>query len=713
MDEVPKYTLEELDGLEDIYDLIKSDFKESNSSQEVRNVKALEKRYRNESYINEGGMKVIEADFDTYCQRKVARAGLKPGNEKIDAFIHEARILARLEHSNIVPLYDLGLDDDDQPYFTMRLLGGENLQNILDKLKAGDKEYLNTYTETYLREVFLKVCDAIAYAHTKDILHLDLKPANIQIDQFGEVLVCDWGLARVVKEVNDNSTNENSCTISLEHSVDDNIKGTPGFMAPEQINKELPRSHQTDVYCLGALFYSILTYESPVEASSFNILMKKTLAGDILSPQKRFPRHKIPDGLNAVVMKSLAVKPPDRYPTVQALINDLRAYNQGFATAAENANFSKLLSLLIKRYKLWFTALIIVLILFTFTVSYFLVELKNEKHLVEKALNQSQASEQETKQVNKKALNLVHALQTEKRERQILRENVAPQFFRMALDQQAKNNFSSAKYLGNYALTLDPALQELRYFVALTHFGSFEFKKCREILGPYSGERDPIWLKNKAKKYDQALPNIDQIHQFINELNSVPDLLKKNLEANLIYTITRTHSLEDRLRFAKLILYKPNNPNSFFDLKRGADGYELSLKNSKTFGHVDCLANLPLTNLDLTNTNVSDLSAISEIPLKKLYLKDTRVIKIDKLNTKHLKIIDLRNTLIANIDFLENSPVEEVYMGTMWIHPKVLKTCENLKILNIPEGRYSLQNLKRWDLLDKVVFSDPNTQFRK
>ena len=700
-----KYSVDDLNGLEDIYDLIKNDLKTDKLSKEIQSFKDIEKRYHNEKYVNEGGMKVIAADFDNYCHRKVARAELKPEIESTAVFIHEARILARLEHSNIVPLYDLGLDANDKPYFTMRLLGGENLQEILDKLNEGHSEYLKTYTEAYLREIFLKVCDAIAYAHTKGILHLDLKPANIQIDQFGEVLVCDWGLARSINEEDDDLYNPEG-VINLKDSIDGNIKGTPGFMAPEQMDKTVSRSHRTDIYCLGALLYSILTYKTPIEASTLSEYITRTLASNFLSPQKRCPQHKIPDSLNAVVMKAMALKPEQRYHDVQDLVSEIRAYNHGFATQAENAGFTKLMSLLIKRYKLWFFSLSLVILLFSVTISYFLIKLQDEKILVEKALNKSQVAESQAREANEKSLALVKELQDEKNAKQALRKKTAPQLFQMALDQQRAGNFEAAKFIGTYALDLDPQNQGLKYLVALVYFGELNFEGCLKVLENYNGEENAVWLIEKSQAFVNKPPDIKTLHKFIVDLHAMPNFLKKNLRENLTHSITKKLSLEDRLEFAKLSLFRLNQYNSHYKIEKKAEGYALSLKNNKTFGNISCLHNLPLVSLDLTNTNVSDIKAISKIPLKELYLRNTRVIKIPRLNTSRLEKIDLSNTLITNIDFLENSPIKEIYLGSQWCNLKVLTTCKNFKILNIPKGRYGNDTLKKWGLLDKVVFTE-------
>jgi serine/threonine protein kinase len=158
----------------------------------------LDQRYSGEVPLNQGGMKMILQCRDELTDRPIAKAIMQEisSNDAVDDFIAEARLTASLEHPNIVPVHDLGLTPEGEPFFTMKLLSGENLQQILKGLRQQDKIYIENYPLEVLLEIFIKVCDAMAYAHSKNILHLDLKPANIQVDDYGQVLVCDWGLAK-------------------------------------------------------------------------------------------------------------------------------------------------------------------------------------------------------------------------------------------------------------------------------------------------------------------------------------------------------------------------------------------------------------------------------------------------------------------------------------------------------------------------------------
>jgi serine/threonine protein kinase len=150
--------------------------------------------------LAEGGMKSILRARDTDTGRVVALARIRgePGARAVRRFIYEARLVAGLQHPSIVPIHDLGVDAEGRPFFTMRLVAGESLADILKKLRAGLPGYAAAHPRAKLLSVFNRVCDAVAFAHARGVLHLDLKPSNIHVGKFGEVLVLDWGLAKLM-----------------------------------------------------------------------------------------------------------------------------------------------------------------------------------------------------------------------------------------------------------------------------------------------------------------------------------------------------------------------------------------------------------------------------------------------------------------------------------------------------------------------------------
>ena len=304
---------------------------------------SLQERYGQAEVIAVGGMKRIFKVLDRHGNRHVAMARLhEDANELLfDPFIREARLTALLEHPNIISVHDIGVDKEGKPYFTMDLKVGDGLDVVLRKALADGGCPLSNRLD-----VFLKVCDAITYAHSRDVIHLDLKPANIQVGHYGEVLVCDWGLAKLIggtDEIDDdvllNPDLLNGMTLYGQ------VKGTPGYMASEQIRGD-ERDKRTDIYALGALLYAVLTCRPPLSGDT-DAMLQAAVSGDIVPPTRR--GSGVPEALSAVVMKALALAPADRYASVSDLITDVRAYLGGFSPVAHKSGLPTELLLFYRR----------------------------------------------------------------------------------------------------------------------------------------------------------------------------------------------------------------------------------------------------------------------------------------------------------------------------------------------------------------------------
>ena len=351
-------------------------------------LKNTERRYPDYNQIDEGGMKQIEAGTDSIIGREVAIARMRSCNnsDDLELFLREGRITACLEHPNIMPVYDIALDDDGLPFFTMKLVSGDNLGTILRKIKK-NPEYTEKYRLSVLLEIFMKVCDAVAYAHSRGVLHLDLKPDNIQISDYGEVLVCDWGLAKLLDNADPELLVKDGVAgplTDINRTVNGMVKGTPGYMAPEQAQPSANlKTVKTDIYSLGAILYSILTLYRPVIGEDAKDVIRKTAIGDFVEPRYRAPERDVPFSLNAVVCKAMSTSPEDRYDSVEALQMEVRAYQEGFATEAENAPFHRLLLLLFKRHAGLTTLTSLAIVLLTLVTMTFLNHIKHKEIEIE------------------------------------------------------------------------------------------------------------------------------------------------------------------------------------------------------------------------------------------------------------------------------------------------------------------------------------------
>ena len=205
-------------------------------------VQSSSERYDKREQFALGGEKTINVVFDKLSDRELALAiPHKTDTNSKEEFLREAWLTAGLQHPNIISIHDIGIDKQtDTPFFTMDLLRGDTLGKVISKLKEGDADYQLRYPQEVLFETFLKVCDAVSYAHSLNVIHLDLKPDNIHLGKFGNVFVCDWGLAKIITDQGidtQNTTKRSNLDADLLNNMtlSGHIKGTPGYMAPEQI----------------------------------------------------------------------------------------------------------------------------------------------------------------------------------------------------------------------------------------------------------------------------------------------------------------------------------------------------------------------------------------------------------------------------------------------------------------------------------------------
>jgi serine/threonine protein kinase len=351
-------------------------------------------RYRLSKELGRGAMKVVHEAEDLCVDRPVALAMLRPQFDRIyfDPFLREARLNARLEHPNIIKIHDIG-SFNGRPFFTMELKPGVTLGTTISQLRHQQDQPTEIPSLEKRLEIFIKVCDAIAYAHSRDVIHLDLKPENIQVGSFGEVMVCDWGLGKVIHE-----DDHHSSTILSFDSEEFNpitlvgeIKGTPGYMAPEQVEPDQPKGTYTDIYALGAILYSILTHEIAFDGSSTADILRQTNLGQ-LRPFEETNQQELPDSLKAVVLKAMALNSKDRYPDVLLLREEVAQYLAGHATRAENAGFLRLATLLYRRHRAIVITALSACLFIVFSTAAFMVKLKQSesKAILEREMGDEQ-----------------------------------------------------------------------------------------------------------------------------------------------------------------------------------------------------------------------------------------------------------------------------------------------------------------------------------
>ena len=294
--------------LQAIFDAVESSEGNESISPDCHDLSLINQRYEKLRLIGQGGIKKVWDATDKYSKRSIAYAEPRDGLHPLfyDLLLEEAWLTASMQHPNIIKVHDVGTKDDKTPYFTMDLKRGVNL--------AKWREENQTIQVDQCLDLFLDICDAIEHAHNNNILHLDIKPENIQLESLSEVVVCDWGLARRTDDSLAASAEE---IAELADSTEGSIGGTPGFMAPEQCDKKMPLSEATDIYGLGALLYFILSGKKPVTGKNVHDLIKSTQNGRITPLKQHVPA--IPKALNQIISRCLKLKSKDRYQSVKSL----------------------------------------------------------------------------------------------------------------------------------------------------------------------------------------------------------------------------------------------------------------------------------------------------------------------------------------------------------------------------------------------------------
>ena len=309
--------------------------------------------YTNLGLLGQGSMGEVHVVQEADLGRTVALKKLRPsiqGDADRARFYREAQITAQLEHPSIVPIYRLEQPEQGKLAYTMKLIDGVTLAEYIaatrEQIDASQTLSSSHDRPTRIRH-FIKVCEAIAYAHSRGYIHRDLKPANVMIGPFGEVYVMDWGLARpadgddIVAPSPASGTSEASPFVTVAGSV----LGTPAYMAPEQARGDQDdMGPASDQYTLGLILQELVTLEKAIPARGAEEALQQAMVGYRRQPSAPAGRPPIARELRAVMDRVLSLSPADRYPDVNALIEDLQRYLDGQEVHASPDNASQRLA---------------------------------------------------------------------------------------------------------------------------------------------------------------------------------------------------------------------------------------------------------------------------------------------------------------------------------------------------------------------------------
>ncbi len=285
-------------------------------------------RYETRQMLGRGGMGEVHLCVDRRLGRSVALKKLRPvagsagGNR--ERFLREVAVQGQLEHPSIVPVYDLEVSPDGEIFFTMKRIQGRTLKALLQALAGGDPSATAQYPLHKRLGAFVRVLQAVAFAHSRGVLHRDLKPDNVMIGDFGEVYVLDWGVAKIVGAP-DEGPEPSGVPAGGEGTAAGSVIGTPGYMAPEQCLGIRKVDERADIYSLGAILFELLTLR-PLHAGTTKDKIESTLVGDEQQRDLVLSEVEVAPELATICTKATAREAVDRYPTVRALAEAVEHY---------------------------------------------------------------------------------------------------------------------------------------------------------------------------------------------------------------------------------------------------------------------------------------------------------------------------------------------------------------------------------------------------
>jgi serine/threonine protein kinase len=605
-------------------------------------VRTIEQRYGEHVEIAEGGLKHIYKVYDRKTGRHVAFACLRNPERKelYDPFLREARLTGALHHPNIIPVYDLGLDENGEPFFIMELKSGKTLAQIIRERRQGNSQ---AWSLDDLLGSFLKICEAMAYAHSRNILHLDLKPGNIQVGEFGEVMICDWGMAKII------STSDDVCTEYMEaasnpdlvNAITQNglVKGTPGYMAPEQVSSGGKKNYATDIYGLGAILYYILTGKTPIEGDVAEVL-EKTREGRIPPPSDVNPH--ISKALGAVAMKAMRLDPELRYQCVEELISDIQKYNEGFATTAESAGLLKLMRLLYLRRRTHFLTVAAILLGFSSLSMFYLFKLSISRKIAVQERNRAQQALQRIVEEQRVSDSLRGTIQQ-------VSIRSANEFWHLQFQgpspRQARALFGLTLDELNRALEHDPTNQLARVKKEMLLFVMQRFNEaveCFEHDDIFQTPIRPLCSKYSKLKSDVVMLSHEQFVKLSGELMAIQENRAGNVEMMLLYdfAISRGGVPHVNKVMAVLKLWNPEWTEPIIkytkrkdQLVLGGDGLRMfALKGYWSSGE-NLLRTIRLRRLVFEETDFSDLKQLVRLPIAALDISRTQISSVNGIRS--------------------------------------------------------------------------------
>lgn len=325
-------------------------------------------RYRPTAIHARGGLGAVFRAHDEELNRLVALKEILPEHSANlrhqEKFVFEAKVTGSLEHPGIVPVYGLGRYQDNQPYYAMRFIRGRSFAKLIREFHEKNQHlattiFLDRDFRSLLRRL-IETCNAIHFAHEHGVLHRDIKPANVMIGNYGETLVVDWGLAKLIEDGDSPKMNQDQSTridiggSGSSRTRQGSIVGTPMYMSPEQAYAENERlDGRTDIYSLGAVLFHLVTGKNPIDGRTSVDVIRNVRDGKTQTMNDLVPTA--PRALASICRRAMALQPADRYATAVALADDIDRWLSDDAVLAHvpHENVLERAGRLIRRYRSW------------------------------------------------------------------------------------------------------------------------------------------------------------------------------------------------------------------------------------------------------------------------------------------------------------------------------------------------------------------------
>lgn len=649
--------------------------------------------------LNQGGMgSILEATQSCLGRTVAMKVILGEVSENAMArFVEEARIAGQLEHPNIVPIHEFGIDHENRLFFTMKRIKGRSLQDALGGVRSRDPIALERYSFPELLNIFQKVCDAVGFAHSCGVIHRDLKPANVMLGDHGEVLVVDWGLAKKISddEPGGSRAQPPPVTTGGETTRQGEVLGTPRYMSPEQSHGKA-LDHRSDIYSLGAILHTLLflapPFASPGDSGAAGVPERETVF---------WPGGRIPRSLQAVANKALGLDPARRYQSVAELKSDVSAYQAGFATRAENAGLWKQITLALKRNRREAALSGAAMVLLFGLAAVAFLKVAHERDVAARALSELRKA--------------------------------APAFVAQARSQALAGRLEDALGRVDDALSLDPQNPEylrtkanllqsdLRFRDAAVVFRSiegtlsevarFNANLC-ETLASEEHQYGEVSKQSLVRLYEEMMKERRPTY----ELMPLARLLGRDRDLALGFWTERLKHLPCALDppIEKRLSARPDgllkldlSATGILDLQplQGMPVAELDLGACVGVSNLVPLASAPLTRLDLSHTSVSDLAPLLGSPVQDLVLRGAPVTNLSVLRGMPLRHLDVSQCLVGNLDELIQPLLESLFLEGCTVADLRPLAGAGLRSLRLDQAvvESGFDALTRCDALERLV----------